>query len=80
MIDDQFKLRDKSDTELHAWLADKKPGSEEYNAGIKETMNRIAIIEELIEKKEAPIRKRELIAIGIAIVSLAIAITAIVNM
>lgn len=78
MIDDKFKLREKSDADLHAWLIYNKPGSDEYAAGIIESMRRVAIIEELIEKKETPMRHRELIAVVIAILSLAVAIIVIV--
>ena len=78
MVDDLFKLKDKSDVELHAWVTENKPGTDEYIAGIKESMRRVATIEELMERNEAPIRKRELIAAGIAILSLAAAIIAIV--
>ena len=78
MIDDQYKLKDKSNTELREWLAEQKPGTDEYIAGEEESMKRVAIIEELIEKSEAPSRKRELIAIGIASVALVVAIIAIV--
>jgi hypothetical protein len=78
MIDDKFKLREKSDADLHAWLVDNKPGSEEYIAGIKETMRRVAIIEELIERTEDPVRHRELIAAGLAILALTVIIIAII--
>ena len=78
MKDDKFKLKDLSDADLHTWVTENKPGTDEYNAGIRESMNRVAIIEELIEKNEAPIRHRELIAAGIAIAAIAIAIVTIV--
>lgn len=78
MKDDKFNLKDLSDADLHAWVTVHKPGSDEYNAGIRESMNRVAAIEELMEKSEAPSRHRELIAAGIAIVALAIAIITIV--
>lgn len=77
MIEDQYNLKDKSDTELHEWLIKQKPGTNEYIAGEEESMRRVAIIEELIEKKKAPSRRRELMAIGIAILALAISIIAI---
>ena len=76
--DDKYKLKDKSNTELHEWLAGFKPGTDEYVAGIEESMRRVACIEELMERNEAPCRKRELIAMGIAVLSLAVAIVAIV--
>jgi len=76
--DDQYKLKDKSHTELHEWVVGHKPDTAEYVAGIQESMRRVAVIEELMERNEAPSRKRELIAVGIAIVSLVVAITAIV--
>ena len=78
MIDDQYKLKNKSDAELLEWVAEHKPGTAEYDAGIQESMRRVAIIEELIEKTEDPVRKREWIAISIAILTLAVAIVAIV--
>jgi len=78
MTDDKYKLSTKSDAELHDWVASYKPGTSEYNAGIQESMRRIAIIEETIEKVEAPVRKRELIAMGIAILSLTAAIIVII--
>ena len=77
MADDQYNLKNKSDTELHAWVVEHKPGTTEYVAGIQESMKRVAVIEELMEKDEAPVRKRELIATGIAIVSIAVTIIAI---
>ena len=78
MLDDQYKLKDKSDTELREWVAEHEPDTIEYVAGIKESMRRVAVIEELIERDEAPIRKRELIAAGMAILSIAVTIFAIV--
>ena len=76
--DDQYKLKDKSNTQLHEWIAGYKPGTAEYVAGIQESMRRVACIEELMEKNESPIWKRELIAMGIAILALVVAILAIV--
>jgi hypothetical protein len=78
MKNDKFKLKNKSDTDLQDWLIEQKPGTDEFIAGEEETMRRVAIIEEQMEKAEAPSRKRELIAVIIATVSLAIAIIAIV--
>ena len=78
MVDDQYKLKNKSDTELLEWVTVHKPGTAEYDAGIQESMRRVAVIEELIEKTEDPVRKREWIAIGIAILALAVAIVTIV--
>ena len=78
MIDDQYKLSDKSNTELHEWVAEHKPDSTEYVIGIQESMRRVAIIEELIERSEEPSRKRELMAAGISIISIAAAIFTIV--
>ena len=78
MVDDQYKLKNKSDTELLEWVNEHKSGTSEYDAGIKESMRRVAVIEELIEKTEDPVRKREWIAIGIAILFLAVAIVTIV--
>lgn len=78
MMNDKYKLKGKSDTDLHVWLIEQNPGTDEYHAGEEESMRRVAEIEEQIEKANAPSRKRELIAISITIISLAIAITAIV--
>lgn len=78
MVDDQFKLKEKSDAELHEWVVGHEPGTDEYVAGIQESMRRVAFIEELMERDEAPIRRREFIAMGIAILSLAVAIVTIV--
>lgn len=78
MTDDQYKLKNKSDTELLEWITEHEPGTAENDAGIQESMRRVAVIEEIIEKTEDPVRKREWIAIGIAILSLAVAIIAIV--
>lgn len=78
MINDRYDLKDKSDTELHEWLIEQKPGADEYIAGEEESMRRVAYIQELLERKEAPRRKRELIAAGIAVLALAVAIIAVV--
>lgn len=58
-----------SDTELHEWIASHKPGTDEHFIGIQE----------LIRRNGAPVRKREMIAMGIAIVSIAVAIYFIVT-
>ena len=78
MTYDKYKLKDKSDIELNEWLIEQKPGTDEYHAGEEETMRRVAVIEELMEKAEEPSRKRELIAVSIAIVALVIIIIAVV--
>jgi len=75
---DKYKLKDKSDTDLHEWLIEQKPGSDKYFAGEEESMRRVAAIEEQIEEAEAPSRKRELIAASLAILALAITIIAVV--
>ena len=74
---DKFNLKQKSDSELYDWLSLQEHGSEEYNAGIRETMERIAIAEEEVERND-PVLRREFIAMGIAIVALAIAMVVIV--
>lgn len=61
-------LKVKTDAELHHWIAGHKPGTDEYIAGIQELMRR----------NETPVRKRELIAIGIAIISIAVAILVVI--
>ena len=78
MTEDQYNLKDKSDNELSEWLLKQTPGTIEYSAGEKEAIRRVAVIEELMEKSEKPVRRRELIAIGIAIISLVTAIIVIV--
>ena len=78
MTNDKYNLKSKSDANLLKWLTEQTPGSEEYIAGEEESIRRIVIIEEKIEKAEEPIRKREFIIVSIAIVTLAITIIAIV--
>ena len=80
MVDDKYKLKDKSKAELRAWVAKQTPGTDKYSAGIEESMRRVAAIEELMEKKEAPVWRRELIALGIAVLAIVAAIAAIVRM
>ena len=78
MVDDQYKLKDKSNTELYEWMAEYEPGTIEYAAGIQESMRRVACIQESIERSESPVREREFIAVSIAIVSLVTTIIVIV--
>lgn len=78
MTEDQYNLKDKSDNELSEWLRKHTPGTSEYIAGEEEAMRRVALIEELIEREEAPGRKREWIAIGIAALVLVVFIITIV--
>ena len=54
--DDPYKLKKKSNRELHRWIAGHQPGTDEHTEGILEVMRR----------NEAPVRKRELFAIGLA--------------
>ena len=68
MTKNQHNLKDKSDTDLHQWIAGHKPDTADYIAGIQELMRR----------NEAPVRKREWFVLGIAFLSLVIAIIAIV--
>lgn len=75
MINDRYGLNDKSDAELHAWLTQQKPGTDEYHAAEEEALRRVARIEELIEKSEAPVRNREKIAVLIAFLALVTFIT-----
>lgn len=65
---EQHNLRAKSDAELHEWIAGHQPSSIEYISGIQELMRR----------NEAPVRKRELLVLGIAFLALVIAIIAII--
>ena len=76
--DDQYNLKDKSNTELHDWIAGYKLGTAEYIAGVEESMRRVARMEELMEKSELPIWKRELTAMTIASLAIVAAIIAIV--
>ncbi|MBE9560929.1 MAG: hypothetical protein IMF15_09075 [Proteobacteria bacterium] len=78
MAEDHYKLRDKSDADLHDWLCEQETGTAEYNSGILESMRRVAILEEALEKNEEPVRKRELIAATLAILSIILIIAAIV--
>ena len=68
MTKNQHNLKDKSDADLHEWIAGHKPDTADYIAGIQELMRR----------NEAPVRKREWLVLGIAFLSLVIAIIAIV--
>jgi hypothetical protein len=67
---DLYKLKDKSDAELHGWLTGHESDTPEYLAGIRE----------LMERNDAPVNRREWIAMGIAIVSITVAIFAVVLM
>lgn len=78
MAEDRYRLKDKSDTDLHDWLCEQKTGTAEYNSGVLESMRRVAILEEALEKNEEPVRKRELIAVILAILSIFLIIAAIV--
>lgn len=77
-LDDQYELKDKSNAELHSWIAVQKKGTKEYVAGIKESMRRVAVMEEEMEKNEAPVWRRESIAMAVSILAIAIFIIAIV--
>ena len=68
MVDNRYNLKDKSDSELHEWLSGHDSDSVEYLAGIQE----------LMERNDAPVNRREWIVMGIAIISIAVAITVIV--
>ncbi len=76
--DDKFNLKDKSNEELHDWLAGFEEGSPEYVAGIEESMRRIADIEQKMETEEAPVLRREGIAMVIAVLAIAVIIVYIV--
>ena len=78
MSKDKYNLAGKSEAELHEWVVQNKPGTNEYIAGVRESMRRVAALEELIEKEETPAIHREKIAMGIAIISIAAFITFIV--
>jgi uncharacterized membrane protein YdbT with pleckstrin-like domain len=68
MVEDRYKLKDKSDSELHGWLAGHKSDSVEYLAGIQELMDR----------NDAPANRREWIVMAVAILSITVTILAIV--
>ena len=70
MVNNQYNLKDKSDVELHQWLAGHKSDTVEYLAGIQE----------LMERNDAPANRREWIAMAIAIISITVAIFVIVVM
>ena len=78
MANDQYNLKNVSNSELRKWIAEHKPDTAEYIAGIEESMRRVATIEEIIEKKQAPICKRECTAAVIAILFIAVTILTIV--
>jgi hypothetical protein len=52
-LDDQYQLKDKTNAELHNWIALQKKGTKEYVAVIKESMRRVAALEEEMEKKRS---------------------------
>ena len=70
MASDQHNLRGKTDSELHEWLAGHDSTSVEYLAGIQE----------LMERNDAPVNRREWIVMGIAIVATVVAIVAVIIM
>jgi hypothetical protein len=76
--DDKYNLAAKSNDELHAWLAGYEQGSPEYIAGVEESMRRVAAMEEVMEKNESPVWKRESVAMYIAILAIAVTIIVIV--
>jgi len=67
MPEDLFGLRRMSDKELYGWIADWKPSTEKYIAGMQE----------LRRRSEAPINIRAWVAIGISLLSLIIAAIAL---
>lgn len=69
MVDNQYNLKGKSDTGLHEWIARQKQRTEKYIAGIQEIMDR----------NEAFVRKRELITTGITILFLEVTILVIAS-
>lgn len=70
MASDQHNLREKTDSELHEWLAGHDSTSVEYLAGIQE----------LMERNDAPVNRREWIVMGIAIVATVVGIVAVIIM
>ena len=67
---DDYNLKGKSDSELHEWLAGHESTSVEYLAGIQE----------LMERNDAPVNRREWMAMILAIVSIAVAVIVVVLM
>jgi len=63
-----YNLKDKSDIELHGWIAGHKPDSDEYFAGIQELMDR----------NDAPANRREWLVMVVAILAITVTIMAIV--
>jgi hypothetical protein len=78
--DDPYRLKEKTNRQLHEWLIEYEQGTDEYAAGIEESMRRIALMEEVMEKKEAPVWRRESIAMSLAAVAIAVLIIAVVIM
>ena len=70
MASDRHNLREKTDSELHEWLAGHDSNSVEYLAGIQE----------LMERNDAPVNRREWIVMGIAIVATVVGIVAVIIM
>ncbi len=67
---DDYNLKGKSDSELHEWLAGHESTSVEYLAGIQE----------LMERNDAPVNRREWIAMSLAIISIAVTVIVVVFM
>lgn len=70
MAIDLYRLKDKSDAELHEWLSDHDTTTTEYLMGIRE----------LMERNDAPGNRRERIVMGIAVIAVAVIIVAVVLM
>ena len=67
MAADPYNLKAKSDTDLHRWIVEHEPTTDKHVAGIQELMRR----------NEAPVRKREMVVLAIAVISMAITIVTI---
>ena len=67
---DNYNLKGRSDSELHAWLAGYESTSVEYLAGIQE----------LMEGNDAPVNGREWIAMSLAIISIVVTVIVVVLM
>ena len=67
---DDYNLKGKSDSELHEWLAGHDSTSVEYLAGIQELMDR----------NDAPVNRREWMVMSLAVISIAVAIIVVVLM
>lgn len=69
MADNRYKLKSKSDSELHEWITRQTQRTDNYIAGIQELMDR----------NETFTRKREILGTGVAILSLLVVVILITS-